>query len=491
MAEKKPDDDEDDDDDLEAAPAHDEEADADDDAPDFDDDEDEESGGGKGKLIAIIAVAVVLLIAAAGGSYFFLFHGDGEEETAAAPAAEKADSDDGTSMTISRNRRVMSSEEMVKQGLTDTPAASGGLTPPAPATGAAAPSESTAMATAPSEAGPAAPQLQAPAAIAAPQAPAKGAKGKGVAAPGPTTPETQGLVTPAVTAAAFRDIPVLPAGKPLSAPDPSYGETVDAGIIPRARGSTGVWKAYARPFDGPADKPRVAIIITGLGLSRASTLAAISQTPGGITLAFDPYTRNLDEWVGLGRSNGHEALMQLPMEPTDFPVSDPGPLAMLTDLEPAQNVTRLHQILASAIGYTGVIQVMGSKFAASEAAMRPTLEELKKRGVLFVSMPASNDDRGLDLAQQVGVPATRVDLKLDSDLTAASIDDRISELERMAREKGRAVAVAEAYPLTLARLSLWGQSLSLKEITLAPASAMAQVGAPAPPAAAKGGAPKH
>ena len=496
MANKKlDDDDDDDDDDLDAAPAADEydRPSEDDDEPDFSDDDDDEPKKGKGKLIAIIAVAATLVLGiAGGGAYFFVFSGHGDDEEVAETRPDKAEPDDGSTMTISRNRRMMSSEEMAKQGIStqdapagsETPAAppaataqaapQGGMTPSAPAEGAA-PAQQAALA-------PQAP-AQAPAA-------AKGAKGKAA----PTAPaDTAGLVTPAATAAAYRDIPVLPAGKPLPPPDPQYGEASDFGTLPRARGNQGVWRANARPFEGAADKPRVTIIVTGLGLSRAATLAAISQTPAGITLAFDPYTRNLDEWLGLGRSNGHEAVVQLPMEPSDFPISDPGPLALLTDLDATQNIQRLHQVLATATGYTGVIQVMGSKFATSEAALRPALDEMKRRGVLFVSVPANNDDRGFPVAQEAGVPSTRVDLKLDRELTAAAIDDRITELERIAREKGRAVGIAEAYPVTLARLSLWGQMLSLKEIQLAPASAIVQV-APAAPATKggdKGGAAKH
>lgn len=492
MANKKLDDDDEDDDDLDDAPAA-EEPEArgadDDDEPNFDEDDDEPKRG-KGKLIGIVVLAATLFIAAAGGAYVFVFSGGGEDEIAQA-APERTEPDDGTSMTISRNRRMMSSEEMAKQGVPtgDSPeaaaaagsapssGASGGLTPPVPQ--AATPSTLANPSAAPESA----PQQQAAIAppAAPPPAPAKSVKGKA----GPTTPDTQGLVTPAAIAASYRGIPVLPPGKPLPAPDPAYGEASDFGTLPRARGTQGVWRAHAQPFDGPTDKPRVAVIVTGLGMSRASTLAAISQTPAGVTLAFDPYTRNLDEWLGLGRSNGHEALVQLPMEPSDFPISDPGPLALLTDLDALQNVARLQQVMASATGYTGVVQVMGSKFAASEAALRPALDEMKKRGVLFISVPANGDDRGYALAQEMGVPSARVDVKLDSELTATAIDERITELERIAREKGRAVGIAEVAPVTLARLSIWGQTLSLKEITLAPASAIVQIPAPAP--AAKGG----
>lgn len=493
MANKKLDDDDDDDDDLDDAPDVAAEGDVDADAL-GDDEEEEGSGGGRGRLIAIIAVAVVLLLGVSAGGYFFLFSGGGDEVAADTPAAAPL-ADDGTTMTIARGRRMLSSEELAQQGGGQAAAPSGAAseeTASAPSSQMSA-SPPTAMTPSPatpqaSGTGTSTAQPQSTPAAAAP-APAKGTKGKGA---GPAPVETAGLVTPAATAAAYREIPVLPAGKPLSAPDPNYTETTEAGTLPRARGSQGVWKAYARPFDGPADKPRVAIIITGLGLSRAATLAAISQMAGGITLAFDPHTRNLEEWVGLGRSNGHEALLHLPMEPNDFPVSDPGPMALLTDFDAVQNIARMHQVLASAIGYVGVIQIMGSKFAASDAALRPALEELKKRGLLFVNVPSGTEDRGFAVAQEIGLPVTRVDLKLDSDLSAAAIDSQINELEKIAREKGRAVAIAEAYPITLARLSMWMQSLSLKEITLAPVSAMVQAAAPAPAAAAAPkGAAKH
>jgi len=496
-------DDEDDDDDLDGSPEADESR-----APSGSDGEgptldDEEPKRGRGKLIAILAVAVTLFIAVAGaGAYVFVFSGHDEESAATAQStesAETADAGDATSMVITRNDGTPVGEPAPQAADKD-----GGLTPPAP--NQPAPNQNVSEQSASTQSAPqsqaAAPQATAPAPAAAlpaqqqatampparPQAPPTQSQAKGATGKGATTPDTQGLVTPAVTVAAYRNIPVLPAAKPLAAPDPAYNETVDGALIPRARGSQGVWKVNGRPFEGAADKPKVTIILTGLGLSRAASLAAISQTPAGVTLAFDPYTRNLDEWVGLGRSSGHEALMQLPMEPGDFPVSDPGPLALLTDLDAAQNIQRLKQVLGAAVGYTGLIQVMGSKFAASEAALRPTLDEMKKRGVLFVSVPANGDDRGFALAREVGVPSTRVDLKLDTELTAAAIDGRIAELERMAQENGHAVGIAEPHPVTLARLSVWGQSLSLKEIQLAPASAIVQV---APPPGAAKGAAKH
>ena len=276
-----------------------------------------------------------------------------------------------------------------------------------------------------------------------------------------------------------------PPGKPLTSPIISLVETTEVGQLPKAQGSQAPWKAYARPFDGPADKPKIAVIITGMGLARAPTLAGINQLVGGFTLAFDPYAKGIDDWVGIGRSNGHEALMQLPMETTDFPVLDPGPFALLTDLDAPQNIARMHQVLASAKGYVGLLQVMGSKFSSSETAMRPVLEEAKKRGLLFVGMEASNEDRGAAIAEEIALPSVYVDVKLDDVASGAAIDERLTELERIARERGHAVALAEAYPVTIAKLAEWVGSLAFKELALAPVSAVVTVPA-SPPRAAPG-----
>jgi polysaccharide deacetylase 2 family uncharacterized protein YibQ len=477
-------------------------ADSGDDAPDFEAEEEdsEPSGGGRGRLIIIACVAVAFVVGIAAGGYFFLFQG-GDETPVAAGSPITAGSDDGTAMTITR-RRMLTAEELAaeKGGATGAsssaaprPAApaEGALTPPAPQAQTAAPSapapQATASSSAPAAAVPARPSEPSEAPQAKAQPSAKGAKGKN-AAPAQGEPSGAGLVTPSVTAAAYRDIPVLPQSRPLTGPIASLIETTDAGQLPRAQGAQGPWRAYARPFDGPVDKPKIAVIVIGMGLSRAPTLAAVNQLPANITLAFDPYAKNPDEWVGLGRSNGHEALLHLPMEATDFPVSDPGPMALLADLDTAQNISRLHQVLASAVGYVGVIQVMGSRFAASEAAMRPVLEETKRRGLLFVAVPTNTEDRGTAIAQEIGLPSIAVDLKIDTLASAVAIDAQLNELEKIARDKGRAIALAEAYPVTVAKLAAWAQTLAFKELALAPVSAVVTV--PAPPAAAKG-APKQ
>ncbi len=96
---------------------------------------------------------------------------------------------------------------------------------------------------------------------------------------------------------------------------------------------------YARAvtaIPGKPDAPRVAIVVGGLGISATATSAALSKLPGVVTLAFAPYGNNVDQLAARARADGHEVVLQVPMEPFDYPDNDPGPKTLLTTLDAGQ-----------------------------------------------------------------------------------------------------------------------------------------------------------
>jgi 8-oxo-dGTP pyrophosphatase MutT (NUDIX family) len=127
-------------------------------------------------------------------------------------------------------------------------------------------------------------------------------------------------------------------------------------------------QAYARPFQSNG-KPKVALVIGGLGLNAKSTRQAIEQLPAEVTLSFVPYSDGLQAWIDLARSNGHEVLLEAPMEPADYPNNDPGPYTLLTTSKPAETVQRLDWLLSRATGYFGVTNYLGSRFVTSDPSM--------------------------------------------------------------------------------------------------------------------------
>ncbi len=234
------------------------------------------------------------------------------------------------------------------------------------------------------------------------------------------------------------------------------------------------WRRNSQPFDARDERPRIAVVLTGLGLSSAATEAAIKQLPPAVTLSFTPYSRKLNQWVALARVNGHEVMLDLPMEPTSYPNDDPGPQALLTALSSRQNLDRLHWTLDRTTGYVGVATIMGSRFTASENHLEPILAALKNRGLLFLDNRSSDQSIAGHLATRIGVPLAINDRALDrAQASRVAIDARLVQLESIALAGGAAVAMGRPYPVTIERLREWTREVESRGFVLAPISAVA------------------
>lgn len=229
---------------------------------------------------------------------------------------------------------------------------------------------------------------------------------------------------------------------------------------------------YARPVsDSGLPMPQIAVIVGGLGLSQTGTLKAIESLPADITFGFAPYGNSLDRWKSRARREGHEMVLQVPMEPFDFPDNDPGPHTLLTSLPEATLRERLHWVLGRTTNYVGVMNFMGARFMSSEEALVPFLDEIKSRGLLLVDDGSSSRTLASTQARNQGIPALRADLVLDVTPERNEIDARLLQLEAIARAKGTAIASASALPITIDRLAEWAKDLDERGLQLVPISA--------------------
>ncbi|MCM8734433.1 divergent polysaccharide deacetylase family protein [Azospirillum sp. A1-3] len=298
--------------------------------------------------------------------------------------------------------------------------------------------------------------------------------------PPPPVPEPKAAApaAPLPTDAAPLPLPGVPAAAVTLVPAPVPGLVEDSrnGPLPRiAQDGRKPWQVYARPFPATDKRPRIAIVMSDLGLSGVTTGNALAKLPPGITLAFLPYAERLDDWVERARTKGHEVMLSVPMEPLNYPRDDPGPNALLTMLGPDRNVERLEWSLGKAVGYVGITSTTGSKFTANPAAMQPVIDVLKARGLLLVDSRVNPKSVAGPLANLAGVPRALGDRVIDRDLSRGAIDDQLRELEELAKTNGAAVGFASPYPTTIERLNLWLTSLADRGIALAPASAVVNI----------------
>lgn len=240
------------------------------------------------------------------------------------------------------------------------------------------------------------------------------------------------------------------------------------GILPViAPGGLTPARAYARPFKA-SGRPRVAIVIGGLGLDPELTRQAIESLPPQVTLAFSPYAPNLQDWINRARARGHEILLEAPMEPEDYPENDPGPYTLRARAQPAETVRKLEWILGRATGYFGVTNRMGERFVKSPEGMSALTGALRSRGLAFV-------DSGIAAGSGGGDLRASGDQVLDRVLSPTAIDEALLRVEATALQKGQGLGMTQAYPLTLRQVASWASQIESRGYQLAPASALARI----------------
>jgi polysaccharide deacetylase 2 family uncharacterized protein YibQ len=312
---------------------------------------------------------------------------------------------------------------------------------------------------------PAAPRVEQPAA----QPPA--AALPQTAAPQAAVPQPPPSPPPASDEVQLAALPMLP---PAISGDPSLFEQSGFGPLPRVspdgRRPREIYARRAAPV--PDGVPRVVIVVGGLGLSQTGTQNAIEALPEDVTLAFAPYGSSLERWVSKAREKGHEVVLQVPLEPMDYPNVNPGEHTLLVS-GGAANRDDLHWVLGRMTAYAGVMNHMGGRFVQDERAMVPFLGEIGERGLFYLDDGTASGGLSAKIGEALRVPVVTADRTLDRVRTRNGIESELAELEAIARARGLAVGVASAFPASVEAIAAWARDAQSRGIIIIPASAAA------------------
>jgi len=260
---------------------------------------------------------------------------------------------------------------------------------------------------------------------------------------------------------------------PIPEPDPAMLRSTPLGKVPRVAGDgRRPMEYYARQTaaTGVGDgRPRVAVIVGGLGLDPALTEKAIDLLPADVSLAFAPYAKDLEFWTAKARRDGHEILIELPMESYGGDQRALGPAALLSSRSPSENLQRLDWLMSRFGGYFAATNYLGGRFSADADALAPVLEQLRDAGVAYI------DDTGAAAraASRSGARAAAVDRTIPPVAAAdgvAVIKRELAALEAAARRNGAALAKTYAAPATIEEIARWSARLEAEGLAAAPAS---------------------
>jgi polysaccharide deacetylase 2 family uncharacterized protein YibQ len=311
-----------------------------------------------------------------------------------------------------------------------------------------------------------------------PQAPVRSVS---AAPPRPQAKPAPPIAQPAASAVPYH--PPVP-GAPVTAADPALMEPSAAfpgGSLPRiGRDGRQPMQVYAAGYDATDTRPRVALLLAGVGMSQADSEEAVRATPAAVSLAISPYAIDPGSLLAAARAQGHETLISIPMEPENFPLNDPGNEALLTGAAPAANARHLEWVLSRITGYVGATgalgRLRGERFASAPAQMGPVLDELARRGLLYVD---PRPDAQAPTGAAAGKPPRRgIDVVIDEPPVRVEIEAKLARLEQLAHDRGAAIGLASTpLPVTTGRIAAWAATLSLRGLQLVPVSAV--VAAPA------------
>lgn len=255
---------------------------------------------------------------------------------------------------------------------------------------------------------------------------------------------------------------------PLAPIKDELTEKLSIGPLPMiAPDGTRPWRYYAKPYALKGSHPMIAIVITELGQAKSVTEAAI-KLPENFTLSLSPYGAQVGAWATSARAVGHEIMVDLPLEPTNYPASDPGPYSLLAGKPMEENAAKLQWVMSRFQGYTGLSTSQNEAYTSDDERLRATLELLRVRGVMLFMPHDLVRKESKTILNESKIAYMIADVVLDEELNESGIGARLTALEKVATRRGYAVGYAHGTPLTLTELQKWAKTAEDRGYTLVP-----------------------
>lgn len=231
-----------------------------------------------------------------------------------------------------------------------------------------------------------------------------------------------------------------------------------------------LWMQNALAFTPTAaGAPMIAIVIDDMGVDRKRSKRMWQDVGAPLTLSFMTYADDLPAQTGAARAKGHELMLHMSMEPSSAQV-DAGPNVLLTTMPSGEIRSLANWGMDRFEGFIGVNNHMGSRFTEDERGMRIVLEEIQKRGLMFLDSRTSNRTVGPKIAKDLGVPALERNVFLDNDNVPQKVLNQLAEVERLARKYGHAIAIGHPRDATIEVLKAWIDQARARGLSIVPLS---------------------
>ena len=217
------------------------------------------------------------------------------------------------------------------------------------------------------------------------------------------------------------------------------------------------------------NKALIAVVIDDIGLSVPFT-NQLAEIKYPLTVSFLPYGASNKEQVYKLKNAGMEVMLHVPMMPR-VP-ADLAPVTLSPQMSKAEIQEKFVKMLErfDETGMHGVNNHMGSAFTEDREAMRAVMEILQNRGMYFLDSKTTGRSVGRAVSSEYGVPYAARDVFLDNERRYDYIMGQLKATERVAKNKGYAIAIGHPYAQTLQALRDWLKDVEKRGIKIVPLS---------------------
>jgi polysaccharide deacetylase 2 family uncharacterized protein YibQ len=231
---------------------------------------------------------------------------------------------------------------------------------------------------------------------------------------------------------------------------------------------------------GQRENARLALVIYGFG-DDAAAADSFFALPAAFAVAVVPGTRAGGDLFEAAHRREREVVLQLPLEPVNYPQMNPGPGTLLVTMKPSRIAGDVKKWLDQARPVSAVSNHMGSLATQDMTVMTAVFRELRNAHLPFVHMMPAAGAVCRSLAADMGIAYDEPDAVLDSEPRASdtkALDRRWKQILDEVQDRGQMVVWVRATPATYKWLPRVLDSKRLKDVDLVPLAALIRRPAP-------------
>lgn len=220
-------------------------------------------------------------------------------------------------------------------------------------------------------------------------------------------------------------------------------------------------------------RAKISIIVQNLGLSHTTTLNAMKASTL-LTLGFSPYASKIELYEKMAKEKGFDTLINIPLEPLNYPNNQPGPYALLSDISRTENNLKFNTVLNKMTSMLGVYSNIDEKFLQSELNAENFLYEIKKNELLFLYGVGYNNIAMSDMSRSMDVDMLNISTVIDQKVYRDDIMSKLEELETISLREGAVIGAIRPYPSSIKFIQEWLETVNRDKFLILPISYMTE-----------------